>query len=42
MKTITFPYDDYSNHKDWMKTIDWVNVEFNYETKTITVKYKEK
>jgi hypothetical protein len=42
MKIIVFPYDEYDNYRDWMKTINWEMVEFNYEKKTITVKYKEK
>jgi hypothetical protein len=42
MKTISFPYDEYNNHKEWIKTIDWFSTQFDYETNTITIKYKEK
>jgi hypothetical protein len=41
MKTITFDRDEYDNHREWIKTIDWQSVEFNYETNTVTIKYKE-
>ena len=41
MKQITFSHNEYDDHREWIKTINWHSVEFDYETNTITIKYRE-
>jgi len=41
-KKIVIKEEVYSNYKDWIKTIDIIRWEHNFETKEYVIEYKEK